>query len=166
MLFKRFTGHVVIVTGAASGIGEACAIRFAQEGAFVACLDVVDESNRATADECRRLNVEAMALHCNVTDAHSVKSAVQTTMDRWGRVDVLVAAAGIYSGAPLSEVPLAQWQRLIDTNLTGVFLCNQAVAPIMTEQGSGASSISRLWRAKPAGLRRLSILRPRVASSG
>lgn len=59
-------------------------------------------------------------------------------MAHWNRVDVLVASAGIYSGSPLPEVSLAQWQRLIDINLTGVFLCNQAVAPIMMAQGSGS----------------------------
>jgi NAD(P)-dependent dehydrogenase (short-subunit alcohol dehydrogenase family) len=59
-------------------------------------------------------------------------------MSKWGRVDVLVAAAGIYSGSPLVEVSLAQWQRLLDINLTGVFLCNQAVAPILMTQKSGS----------------------------
>ena len=59
-------------------------------------------------------------------------------MKQWGRVDVLVTAAGIYSGSPLPEVSLEQWQRLIDINLTGVFLCNQAVAPILVERGSGS----------------------------
>ena len=135
---QRFVEQVAVVTGAASGIGQACAIRFAQEGAHVASLDVVEQANQAAADECRELGVEAIALHCDVADPDSVKSAVQTAIDRWGRLDVLVAAAGIYSGAPLSEVSVGQWQRLIDINLTGVFLCNQAVAPIMIEQRSGS----------------------------
>ena len=59
-------------------------------------------------------------------------------MEKWGRVDILVAAAGIYTGSPLLEVPLKQWQRVIDTNLTGVFLSNQAVAPVMIAQKSGS----------------------------
>ncbi len=59
-------------------------------------------------------------------------------MNAWGRIDVLVASAGIYSGSPLAEVPLQQWQRLIDINLTGVFLSNQAVAPVLMAQGSGS----------------------------
>ena len=135
---QRFVDQVAIITGAASGIGQACAVRFAQEGAHVACLDVVEQANQAAAAECRELGIEAVALHCDIADRDSVRSAVQIAMDRWGRVDVLVAAAGIYSGAPLPEVSVGQWQRLIDINLTGVFLCNQAVTPIMMEQRSGS----------------------------
>jgi NAD(P)-dependent dehydrogenase (short-subunit alcohol dehydrogenase family) len=135
---QRFSEQVAVITGAASGIGQACAIRFAQEGARVACLDVLEQANQAVAAECREIGVEAVALHCDVVERDTINSAVQTTIDRWGRLDVLVAAAGIYSGAPLPEVSVAQWQRLIDINLTGVFLCNQAVAPIMMEQRSGS----------------------------
>lgn len=138
MELKRFIQHVVLITGAGGGIGQACALRFAQEGANVACLDVGDTANEATAAQCRELEVEAIALHCNVADSVSVTAAVEMTMAKWGRVDVLVAAAGIYSGSPLVEVPLQQWQRLLDINLTGVFLCNQAVAPILMAQKSGS----------------------------
>ena len=135
---KRFTNQVAIITGAASGIGRACAVRFAQEGANVACLDLNEEANEAAATECRDLGVEAIALTCNVADPDSVQAAVQATLSQWGRVDILITAAGIYSGAPLPEVSLPQWQRLIDVNLTGVFLCNQAVAPILMKQRSGS----------------------------
>lgn len=138
MDIKRFTGQVAIVTGAASGIGQACAIRFAQEGANVTCLDFNEKANQATAAECQKLGVEAVAYTCDVTNAEGLKAAVEATIAKWGRVDVLVAAAGIYSGSPLPEVPLKQWQRLIDINLTGVFLSNQAVAEIMMKQKSGS----------------------------
>lgn len=138
MNLKRFVGQVAVITGASGGIGQACALRFAQEGANVTCLDVSDAANEATAAQCRAEGVEALALHCNVTDPESIKAAVEATMSKWGRVDVLVAAAGIYSGSPLVDVSLKQWQRLIDVNLTGVFLCNQAVVPIMMAQKSGS----------------------------
>jgi NAD(P)-dependent dehydrogenase (short-subunit alcohol dehydrogenase family) len=135
---KRFTHQVALITGAANGIGKACAHRFAQEGANVACLDLADQANASTASECRAMGVEAIALHCDVTDADSIKVAVHTTMEKWGRVDVCVASAGLYTSAPLVEVSIEQWQRLIDINLTGVFLTNQAVAPILMEQRSGS----------------------------
>lgn len=138
MSLTRFTGQVAIVTGAANGIGQACAIRFAQEGAHVTCLDFNEKANQATATECQNLGVEVLAQTCDVADAESLKSAVAATMAQWGRVDILVTAAGIYSGSPLPEVPLKQWQRLIDVNLTGVFLSNQAVAEIMMKQKSGS----------------------------
>jgi NAD(P)-dependent dehydrogenase (short-subunit alcohol dehydrogenase family) len=135
---KRFVGQVAVVTGGAKGIGGACADRFAQEGANVACLDVLDEANQQHAEALCALGVDAIAIHCNVTDPQSVKAAFDTVVKRWNHVDILVAAAGIYTGSPLTDVSITQWQRLIDIDLTGVFLCNQAVAPIMMKQKSGS----------------------------
>ena len=135
---KRFVDQVVMVTGGANGIGEASALRFAEEGARVACLDLAEAANEATAVACRELGAEAVALRCDVTDEESVKTAVAATMEKWGRLDVLVASAGIYTGSLLVEVPLPQWQKTIDINLTGVFLTNKAVVPIMMAQRSGS----------------------------
>jgi NAD(P)-dependent dehydrogenase (short-subunit alcohol dehydrogenase family) len=135
---RRFPGQVAVITGAARGIGKACALRFAQEGANVVCMDLAAEENEAVAAKCAARGVESLALTCSVTEPDSVQACIQATLDRWRRVDTLVTSAGIYSGSPLAEVSLAQWQRLIDINLTGVFLCNQAVAPAMMEQGSGS----------------------------
>ena len=140
---RRFPGQVAVITGAARGIGRACALRFAQEGAHVVCLDLLAEENEAVAAECTALGTkgsptEALALTCDVTDPESVRTRMQAPLARWGRIDVLITAAGVYSGSPLAEVTLSQWQRLIDINLTGVFLCNQAVAPAMMEQRSGS----------------------------
>jgi len=134
----RFTNQVTFITGAASGIGRACAVRFAQEGANVACLDFDADRNEETAEECRGYGVEALAIKCDVTCKEDLEAAVQATMAAWGRIDALVASAGIYTGSPLAEVPLQQWRRLIDINLTGVFLSNQAVAPVLMARGSGS----------------------------
>lgn len=128
---RRFVGQVAVITGAAKGIGHACAVRFAQEGAHVACLDVHDAGNAETAEVCRRYGADVVALHCDVTQMADVQRAVEETMQRWGRIDILVAAAGIYTGGLLTEVSLEQWQRVIDINLTGVFLCNKLIAPLM-----------------------------------
>jgi NAD(P)-dependent dehydrogenase (short-subunit alcohol dehydrogenase family) len=138
VLPRRFPGQVAVITGAARGIGTACALRFAREGANVVCLDLLAEENDAVAADCAALGVESLALTCNVTEPESVGTCIQAALDRWGRIDALITSAGIYSGSPLPEVSLEQWQRLIDINLTGVFLCNQAVAPAMMEQRSGS----------------------------
>ena len=135
---RRFAGCVAVITGAASGIGRACALRFAQEGACVACLDVNDAANEATAEACRRYGSRAISLRCDVSSPDDVNGSIAQAIDRWEHVDILVAAAGIYTGGLLSEVTLQQWQRLLEINLTGVFLCNQAVAPIMMRRGKGS----------------------------
>ncbi len=135
---KRFTDQVALITGAANGIGEACAFRFAEEGARILCLDLAQEANEETAARCREMGAEALALTCDVTDEESIKTAVDTAMEKWGRIDVLVASAGLYTGSPLLEVSKQQWERTVEINLTGAFLTNQAVAPVMMAQGSGS----------------------------
>jgi NAD(P)-dependent dehydrogenase (short-subunit alcohol dehydrogenase family) len=135
---KRFVNHVTIVTGAARGIGKECCLRFAREGSNIACLDINGKVNEETAEECRTLGVEAVAITCDVMDWESVSKSIKEVSDRWGKIDTLVASAGIYTGSPLAEVSLQQWQRTIDINLTGVFLVNKAVAPIMMNQKSGS----------------------------
>jgi NAD(P)-dependent dehydrogenase (short-subunit alcohol dehydrogenase family) len=135
---KRFENQVAVITGAANGIGKACAIRFAQEGANVACLDLAGELNEAVAVECRDLGIDALAFRCNVTEKNSIQATIDAVLEKWGHIDILVASAGIYTGSPLVEVSRAQWQRTIDINLTGVFLTNQVVAPLLMEQKSGS----------------------------
>lgn len=135
---RRFEERVAVVTGAATGIGRAAALRFANEGARVACLDVNDAENEGTAASCSEVGAEALVFHCDVTSKTEQKKAVEETVEHWSRIDVLVASAGIYTGGPLPRVPLERWRRLLEVNLTGVFLSNQAVAPIMMEQRSGS----------------------------
>jgi NAD(P)-dependent dehydrogenase (short-subunit alcohol dehydrogenase family) len=138
MEMKRFVGQVAVITGSATGIGKASALRFAQEGANVALLDVNDVQNQVTAEECQAFGVEAICMHVDVTSKESLDNAVKTVVDRWGRLDVLVTSAGIYTGTLLVDLPVKQWQRTIDINLTGVFLSNQAVASQMMKQKSGS----------------------------
>ncbi len=136
---RRFVGSVAVVTGGGKGIGKACCLRFAEEGAQVAVLDVGVQDARDTAARCEELSGRpALALHCDVTDKESVGAAFAAVVKALGRIDTLVASAGIYSSQPLPDVPLSEWQRVIDVDLTGVFLCNQAVASIMMAQRSGA----------------------------
>ncbi len=136
---KRFEDKVVAVTGGAKGIGKACCLRFAAEGARVAVLDLAMDEAQAVAAECERLSgCPALALRCNVTDPESMQSAVDAIVAAWGALHVVVASAGIYSSQPLLEVPMRDWQRTIDVDLTGVFLTNKAAAAVMMKQGCGS----------------------------
>ena len=142
-IVKRFEDRVAAVTGGAKGIGRACCLRFAEEGAKVAVLDLAMEDAAKTAAECEKLSGQpALALRCDVADAASVDAALNAVVDAWGSLDVVVASAGIYSGQPLVEVPLEAWQKVIDVDLTGVFLTNKAAAVIMTTQHCGAAIIN------------------------
>ena len=135
---RRFEGQAVVVTGSATGIGEATARRFAAEGARVACLDVNEAENDATAAAVRSEGVEAMALACDVRSRSDQRAAFDEVMAAWGRIDVLVAGAGIYAGGPLPEIPPDRWDDIVAVNLTGVLVSNGLAAPVMVAQGQGS----------------------------
>jgi NAD(P)-dependent dehydrogenase (short-subunit alcohol dehydrogenase family) len=129
----RFEGKTVAITGGAQGIGRACAERFAGEGGRVAVLDIDLAASRATAEP-----LGGLALECDVTVAASVRAGVQAVLDAWGRLDVLVASAGVYRGAPLVDLTLDDWRLVLEVDLTGVMLACQAVAPCMMAQKAGS----------------------------
>ena len=135
---RRFENQVVVITGSATGIGAATAQRFAAEGARVACLDINDADNETTVAEARAEGVEALALTCDVRSQHAQQAAFNRVLGAWGRIDVLVACAGIYVGGPLSEIPLERWDNIVAVNLTGVLVSNSLAAPVMTAQGRGS----------------------------
>ena len=152
-------GRIVIVTGAAVGIGRATAIRFAQEGAKVAAWDVKDADAGVVVEEIRAAGGEEGAFaRVDVADAAAVQAAVQAVVDRWGRIDVLVNNAGIVRDAQLvkwkdgvvaSVMTDESFDAVIGVNLRGVFNCGRAVAPHMIRQGAGvilnASSVVGLY---------------------
>ena len=153
------SGRVVIVTGAAAGIGRATALRFAREGAKVAAWDVDAAHGEALVAELTAAGaVDAAFEEVNVADGASVETAVAAAVARWGRVDVLVNNAGIVrdaqlvkwkDGAVVSTMTDAQWDAVIGVNLKGVFLCTRAVVPHMIAGGGGvvlnASSVVGLY---------------------
>ena len=126
---------VAIITGAARGIGFATARRFLAEGFAAALLDI--EPLDAAMAELAAPEA-TLALRCDVSDAGQVQAAIQAVVARWGRIDALVNNAGIAVFKPLLETTLEEWNRVLAVNLTGPFLCTQAVAPIMAEGGGGA----------------------------
>ena len=132
------TGKVAIVTGASRGIGRAIALELAQVGAKVA---VNYASSSGAADELVAQIVgiggEAIAICADVSKADQIDTLVSTVMDKWGRIDVLVNNAGITRDTLLLRMKPEDWQAVIDTNLTGVFLCTRATSKIMLKQKSG-----------------------------
>ena len=134
----EFTGQTAIVTGAARGFGRAIVRRLAQGGARV----VVGDINLAGAEETVALvkkdGNEAMAVRTDVASAESVEAMVKTALTHFGdRVDILVNNAAIWTNVPTEELNEAEWDRMVDINMKGVFLCCKAVIPIMKRQGRG-----------------------------
>lgn len=131
-------GKVAIVTGASRGIGRATALALAAEGAKVV---VNYASSSSAADqvvaEITGIGGDAIALIADVSKADQVDALVDKTMEKWGRIDVLVNNAGITRDTLLLRMKPEEWQAVIDLNLTGVFLCTKAVSKIMLKQKSG-----------------------------
>jgi 3-oxoacyl-[acyl-carrier protein] reductase len=151
-------GQVVIVTGAAAGIGRATAVRFAEDGARVAAWDVDEEAAPALLADLESAGGQALFRRVDVAQRACVDAAVAEVVERWGRVDVLINNAGIVRDAQLvkwkdgdlaSVMSDEMFDAVIDVNLRGVFYCARAVVPHMIRQGSGvilnASSVVGLY---------------------
>src|SRR5688572_25496990 len=141
----RLTDKVAIITGAGRGIGQATAIKFAQEGARVAVCDIDEPSAAETARIIERREGQAMAFRVDVTDKLGIQAMVEAVHERYGRIDILVNNAGIVADAQLKNMTDEQFDRVIDINLKGTYNCTKAVVDIMLDQQSGvilnASSI-------------------------
>ena len=133
--FNRFDGKSVIVTGAASGIGRATAVRLAAEGGKVACLDVSAEALREVVADISAAGGTAQPVVCDVSDVDQVRSAVTAAADANGPIDVLCNIAGIGRYYNSTEMTPAEWQKIIDINLTGTWYVAQAVLPHMLDRG-------------------------------
>lgn len=136
---EELEGRTVVVTGGGAGIGRAAGLAFAAAGARVALIDIDLPQAEATAAEVRtRHNVETIAIGGSVAEETDVERAAQLVFDRWGRADVLVNNAGISANSPTIELSAAQWRRVVDINLTGVFLVSQAFGKRMIPAGRGS----------------------------
>jgi NAD(P)-dependent dehydrogenase (short-subunit alcohol dehydrogenase family) len=148
------TGKAALVSGAATGIGRAISVAFAEEGALVACCDIDMAGAAETARLVEQTDGRALPLHCDVAIENETRAAAAAAYDAFGRLDILVSGAAPYdpSGTVL-ETSVADWERVLAVNLTGAFLLSRAVLPFMIA-GNGGSIIliaSQLGRVGSAG---------------
>ncbi|MGG4497626.1 SDR family NAD(P)-dependent oxidoreductase [Brevibacillus reuszeri] len=137
----RFVDKVAIVTGGASGIGETTVRQFASEGAKVVIADF-SPRGQELADQLNAEGHEALYVKTDVTKEDEVKQMVSATVERFGKVDILFANAGIAKDNAAHKLSLDDWQRTIDINLTGVFLCDKYVIEQMLAQGTGGAIVN------------------------
>jgi NAD(P)-dependent dehydrogenase (short-subunit alcohol dehydrogenase family) len=131
------TGKVAIVTGGGRGLGQQIAEGFAEAGANVVVCSRKLEACQEVSDELKKIGVDSIALKCDVTNPEDIKNVVEKTLERFGRIDILVNNSGATWGALAEEMPLEAWNKVIDVNVTGTFLMSQAVGKVMIEQQSG-----------------------------
>jgi NAD(P)-dependent dehydrogenase (short-subunit alcohol dehydrogenase family) len=131
------TGRVAMITGGSVGLGRQMAEGLAEMGAnLVLCARKKERCERA-AEELRALGVTTLAVECDVTNPASIREVVDAAVSRFGRIDILINNAGTSWGAPVEEMRLEHWNKVLETNLTGTFLCSQAVGKVMIGQRRG-----------------------------
>lgn len=136
---KRFENKVALVTGAASGIGRATAIAFAEEGAKVVVADLNEEAGNLVVDEIKNTGSEAIFVKCNIGERSDVVNLIKTTVDTFGRLDCTVNCAGIAGklSLPVHEYPEEAWLNQIQVNLIGTYYCVKFQLEQMMKQGGG-----------------------------
>jgi len=132
----RLVNKIVIITGGGSGIGKETALLFAKEGARVVVADMNEKAGEETVAEINK-NGEGFFVKLDVSNREQVKQMVKITLEKYGKIDVLINNAGIVQDAFLSKMTEEQWDKVINVNLKGVFNCCQAVVEVMMNQGSG-----------------------------
>jgi len=139
---KRFEGRVVLITGAASGIGRATVQRLAEEGACLWCVDVQVDALEASALPGTALGAEVETDVCDVSDPEACEATIRSCVDRFGRLDSLCNVAGILRAAHTHEASLEDWNRMLAVNLTGTFLMCRAALPHLLEVGGNIVNTS------------------------
>ena len=137
------SGRVAIVTGGSIGLGRQMAEGLAEMGAHLVLCARKEERCHQAAEQLQQLGVKAIALSCDVKNPASIQEMVEATLSQFGRIDVLINNAGISWGAPVEEMRLEDWNKVIETNLTGTFLCAQAVGKVMIRQSRGKNSAGK-----------------------
>ncbi|MFH1401458.1 MAG: SDR family NAD(P)-dependent oxidoreductase [Parcubacteria group bacterium] len=128
---------VVIITGARRGMGRADALLMARAGAKIVVSDISQEECQIVVDEIKKEEGQALAVKCDVSKKEEVDNMVKSAINKWGRIDVLINNAGIVDFKPFVDLSEADWDKVLDINLKGYFLCAQACAKEMIKQKSG-----------------------------
>ena len=131
------SGKVALITGAGSGIGKAVSIRLATEGAYIVAADINEKAAGAVAGEVEALGVSALPIKVDVTRVQEIQAMVDASVERFGRIDILVASAGIVQMKPMLDITEGDWERIFAVNCKGLFFTNQLVARQMVRQKSG-----------------------------
>ena len=138
-----FENKVAFVSGAASGIGRATALAFAREGADVVIADINEEGNQKTAAQIKELGSDALAVTCDLRESEDVQAAIKETIEEFGRLDYACNNAGVeQSPEKTAELDETEWDRIVDTDLRGVFLCMKYEIPHILEEGGAIVNIS------------------------
>ncbi|HKU27131.1 MAG TPA: SDR family NAD(P)-dependent oxidoreductase [Candidatus Sulfotelmatobacter sp.] len=130
--------HVAVITGGASGIGRGIAVRFAELGASVSVLDIDDEKGTQIASQLRSENADAIFSKCDVRSAHDCRNAVESIIQKWGKITILCNCAGIAIRKDIVELREEEWDRALDITLKGIFLVSREVVPHMIRNGGGS----------------------------
>lgn len=134
---KKLRGKSTLITGGASGIGFATALAFLEEGARVAIADISEESGRKAVSNLKGLGFDAFFIKTDVSKESEVKNMMSQVVKRFGRLDVLFNNAGIFVHGTVDKLAEADWDRIMNVNLKGVFLCSKHAIPQMRKQGKG-----------------------------
>lgn len=142
IVMKKLEGSVALVTGAASGIGRAIAELFAENGAEVVLVDIDERGLQAAAAGIQATGGRAFSIRCDVTDPEQARAAVRKTVDKFGKLEILVNNAGVSPLRPLEEITLEEWNQVLAINLTGPFLFSQAAFGHLQAAGRRARIIN------------------------
>ncbi len=134
----RLAGKTALITGGGTGIGRACALLFAREGARVAVAGRSAEPLRAVVAEIERAGGQALAVTCDVTQVEQVERAVRAAVERFGALNVVVNNAGVLTLGSVEQTPESEWARVLGVNLTGTFLVSRAALPELRKAGGGS----------------------------
>jgi len=148
----EYAGKVVIVTGAGGGIGRAVSVKFSEAGALVFVLDISRVKAEETAAVILKANGKAQPMELNISEETMVEKVFQEIIEKAGQIDILINCAGVLSLGTFSELTVEEWDRVLNTNLKGTFLCSKTVAPYMVNLKKGAIINISAGAAKTGGM--------------